>query len=225
MRTARQLLATGLLAAALIAPPVSVAAAPLSAPPTADQLLAKLGGACHAVTKKPLRPKDDAPRSVPVCGLNGAVYAQTGLLVDCDGQRTAQCNEKTDCCFQNDTAFHQSDGQPLNAAALPYIVLPEDSANWHWPKQGIDGASIAAVIYDHHLTYAVVGDTDVPDKVPQGSYATAKALGMNPDPRNGGVDSGVTYLIFENATANPIESHDSAVTVGEQAAEAFLAHN
>jgi hypothetical protein len=104
-------------------------------------------------------------------------------------------------------------------------VLPEDSGNWHWPKQGIGGGSVAAVIYHHHLTYAVVGDTDVPDKVPQGSYATAKALGMNPDPRHGGVDGGVTYLIFENATADPIESHASAVTVGQRAAEAFLAHN
>jgi hypothetical protein len=195
------------------------------AAPTADQLLAKLSVNCHAVTKKPLRPANDAPRSVPVCGMKGAVYAQTGLLVDCDGQRTAACNENTDCCFQNDTAFHQSDGQPLNAAALPYIVLPEDSGNWHWRGQGIDGGSVAAVIYHHRLTYAVVGDTDVPDKVPQGSYATAKALGMSPDPRNGGVDSGVTYIVFENAKADPIESHGCAVSVGQRAAEAFVNNN
>jgi hypothetical protein len=226
------LFASTVVSAQLITPAVGAAhsavvsnSATGATPPTADQLLAKLGATCHAVTQKPLRPTNDAPRSVPVCGMKGAVYAKTGLLVDCDGQRTAQCNENTDCCFQNDTAFHQSDGQPLNAAQLPYIVLPEDSANWHWTNQGIDGASVAAVIYDHRLTYAVVGDTDVPDKVPQGSYATAKALGMNPDPRNGGVDSGVTYLIFENAAANPIESHGSAVSVGQRAAEAFIKNN
>jgi hypothetical protein len=220
------LVASVVVPALLVAPGATAAASAAgSAAPTADQLLAKLGAHCAAVTKKPLRPEDGAPRSVPVCGMNGAVYAKTGLLVDCDGQRTARCNEKTDCCFQDDTAFHQSDGQPLNAAKLPYIVLPRDSANWRWSKEGIDGASVAAVIYDHRLTYAVVGDTDVPDKVPQGSYATAKALGMNPDPKNGGVDSGVTYIVFFNATADPIESHASAVSVGEKAAEAFLRNN
>jgi hypothetical protein len=243
MRKVKRLVAVGALVASLVVPvllisPGTGAAAPVpqspkadvansssATPPTADQLLAKLSTNCDTVTKKPLRPDDDAPRSVPMCGMKGAVFAQTGLLVDCDGQRTEQCNENTDCCFQNDTAFHQSDGQPLNAAALPYIVLPEDSSNWRWQHEGIDGGSVAAVIYNHQLTYAVVGDTDVPDKVPQGSYATAKALGMNPDPKNGGVDSGVTYIVFENAKADPIESHGSAVSVGERAAEAFLKNN
>jgi predicted dehydrogenase len=96
---------------------------------------------------------------------------------------------------------------------------------WDWHNDGIDGGSVVAVIYDHQLTYAVFGDTDVPQKVPQGSYGTAKALGMNPDPQSGGVDSGVTYIVFENAFAKPIESHDSAVATGQQAAQVFLNNN
>ena len=54
-----------------------------------------------------------------VTDANGAVFWKADMDIDCDGQRTSQCNENTDCCFQADTAFHQSDGKPLNAAKLP----------------------------------------------------------------------------------------------------------
>ena len=60
---------------------------------------------------------------------------------------------------------------------------------------------------------------------PAGSYATAESLGINPDPKHGGVDDGVTYIVFSNAKSDPIESHDSAVSVGQQAAQQFLDNN
>lgn len=224
MRRLRTALATVALAGAMAGFQVVAHADAGHPAPIADRLLAKLSH-CKPVTKRSLQTSDDAPPTVPMCGMRGAVWAKTGLLVDCDGQRTAKCNEQTDCCFQNDTAFHQSDGRPLDAARLPYIVLPEDSDNWHWPRYGIDGGSVAAVIYRHRLVYAVFGDTDVPFKVPQGSYATAQSLGINPDPRHGGVESGVTYIVFEHAFATPIESRASTVRIGERAALTFLRNN
>ena len=195
------------------------------APPTAAQLLAKAKGCSHKLTKKPLQTDEDAPRNVNVCGLNGAAYFKADMDIDCDGQTTTQCNSKTDCCYQDDTAFHQSDGKPLNAAKLPYIVLPESSHNWNWEKQGIDGGSVVAVIYRGKVEYAVLGDTDSPNKAGEASYATAKSLGIDPDPKTGGVDSGVTYIVFTKAKADPIENHASAVSVGERAAEQFIKNN
>jgi hypothetical protein len=211
------------------APTASPTATPTSTPtataPTAEQLLAKVKSCDNPVTKSPLQTDEDAPSDVNVCGLKGAVFMKADMDIDCDGQETDQCNSDTDCCFQNDTTFHQSNGDPLNSAELPYIVLPEASDNWDWKDNGIDGGSVVAVIYNNKVSYAVFGDTDSPNKAGEASYATAKSLGIDPDPKSGGVDDGVTYIVFSDTTAKPIESHDSAVTLGEQAAQEFIAAN
>jgi hypothetical protein len=215
--------------AALLVPAAASAshatAASHAAPPTASQLLAKVTNCAKKLTKEPLQEDEDSPRNVNVCGAKGAVFYKADMDIDCDGQTTDQCNEDTDCCYQDDTTFHQSDGQALDAAQLPYIVMPRDSSNWDWHNNGIDGGSVAAVIYDDKVEYAIFGDTDSPEKVGEASYATAQALGIDPDPRSGGVDSGVTYIVFSDTKANPIESHDSAVTLGQQAAATFIANN
>ena len=57
----------------------------------------------------------------------------------------------------------------------------------------------------------------------EASYATAKALGMDPSPKTGGVESGVTYILFQNSRAEPIESHEEAVTLGQDLAQRFVA--
>jgi hypothetical protein len=222
----KSLLATvAVVVGMLVSPVLTSGSTAMAAPPSADQLLAKAQGCADKLTKKPLQADEDADPGVDVCGLKGAVYFKADMDVDCDGQTTDQCNKNTDCCYQDDTTFHQSDGKPLNAAKLPYIVLPRDGDNWDWHKQGIDGGSVVAVIYNGKVTYAIFGDTDSPEKAGEASYATARSLGINPDPKSGGVDDGVTYLVFSNVKANPIESHDSAVTAGQQAAQEFIAAN
>jgi len=193
--------------------------------PTARQLLGKVGHCDHPVTKKPLQTDEDAPPTVEVCAKNGAVFMKADMDVDCDGQQTEQCNSSTDCCFQNQTAFDQSDGKPLNAAKLPYIVLPEASQNWNWQHDGIGGGSAVAIIYHDKVEYAIFGDTDSPNKAGEASYAAAKGLGIDPDPRTGGAESGVTYIIFEHAIVDPIESHRAAVSLGEKLARRFINHN
>jgi Fungal chitosanase of glycosyl hydrolase group 75 len=206
------------------APPTSTPP-PTGAAPTAQQLLAKAQGCDDVLTKEGLQEDSGSPRDVKVCGKNGAVYFNADMDIDCDGQVTDRCNDHNgDCCFQNDTTFHQSDGEPLSAGYLPYVVLPRASDNWEWHDQGIDGGSVVAVIYNNQVTYAVFGDTDSPSKVGEASYATAQSLGIDPSPASGGVDDGVTYIVFPDK-ANPIESHDSAVTVGQKAAQQFIDNN
>src|SRR5690348_8389201 len=81
-------------------------APPDAAPPTdplVDQLLARLQG-CADKLGGGYSTDDGEPSNIDVCGLKGAVYWKADLDVDCDGERTAKCNEQTDGSFQNQTS-------------------------------------------------------------------------------------------------------------------------
>ncbi|MEU5239932.1 glycoside hydrolase family 75 protein [Streptomyces lydicus] len=191
---------------------------------SAADLLAKLKG-CSQLSNGKYRTDEETSATVPVCGKNGAVFWKADMDVDCDGQTTSRCNADTDPWYQDDTAFHQSNGKPLNAEKLPYVVVPSSSGIWNYASAGIKGGGVVAVIYNNQVEYAVVGDTG-PDKIiGEASYAAAKGLGINPDPENGGADSGVTYVLFKNSKASPIESHADAVSRGDALAKKFLQDN
>jgi glycosyl hydrolase group 75 (putative chitosanase)/carbohydrate binding protein with CBM35 domain len=192
--------------------------------PTAQELLAKVTG-CDQVSSGLYRTDSEAGRTIPVCDKNGAVFWKGDMDIDCDGQRTTQCNEDTDCCFLPETAFTQSDGRPLNAAVLPYVVVPSPSGTWDYRNFGIRGGGVVAIIYNDKVEYAVVGDTGPTDIIGEASYAAAQDLGINPDPSNGGTDSGVTYIVFKNSVVAPIEDHGRAITTGQQLARQFVTDN
>ncbi len=158
---------------------------------------------CSQISNGKYRTDDETSATVPVCGKNGAVFWKADMDIDCDGQRTTKCNENADPWYQDDTAFHQSNGQPLKADSLPYIVVPSSSSIWKYSSYGIKGGGVVAVIYNNKVEYAVVGDTGPTNIIGEASYATAKALGIDPDPATGGADSGVTYILFKNSTVSP----------------------
>ncbi|MFE9448506.1 glycoside hydrolase family 75 protein [Streptomyces sp. NPDC006739] len=191
---------------------------------SAADLLAKVKS-CSQISNGKYKTDDETSATVPVCGKNGAVFWKADMDIDCDGQRTTNCNENRDPWYQNDTAFHQSDGKPLKAESLPYIVVPSSSGIWNYSSAGIKGGGVVAVIYNNKVEYAVVGDTGPTKIIGEASYATAKALGIDPDPATGGADSGVTYILFKNSKVSPIESHSAAVSLGDQLAQQFLANN
>lgn len=190
----------------------------------AAELLAKVSS-CKRISNGSYRADEGASPSVPVCGMNGAVFWKADLDVDCDGQVTKACNLDTDPWFQGDTAFHTSGDRPLNAEELPYVVVPSRSALWDFSGAGIKGGSVVAVVHAGKVVYAVVGDTGPAGIIGEASYATAEALGIDPDPRTGGAGSGVTYILFRDSVVSPIESHGAAVTAGEALAEEFLRNN
>ncbi|GAA1022774.1 MULTISPECIES: glycoside hydrolase family 75 protein [Amycolatopsis] len=201
------------------------AAEAVQAGPTADQILAKVASCKQISNGKYKTDEDSGSATVPVCDAGKAVFWKADMDIDCDGQRTAECNENTDCCFQPDTAFPQSDGKALNAAKLPYIVVPSSSSIWNYENSGLRGGGSCAVIYNGKVEYAVIGDTGPNKIIGEASYATAKDLGINPDPKNGGVDSGVTYVCFKNSAVDPIEDHSAATSTGEKLASAFVGGN
>ncbi|WP_250400290.1 glycoside hydrolase family 75 protein [Streptomyces cellostaticus] len=190
----------------------------------AAELLAKVTS-CSQISHGRYRPDEETPATVPVCGMNGAVFWKADMDVDCDGRRITGCDEDRDPRYQADTAFRQSDGGPLEAGYLPHAVVPGASSLWDYPGAGITGGGVVAVVCDGRVEYTVVGDTGPAAIIGEASYATAEALGIGPDPATGGVDSGVTYVLFKNSRVSPVESHRAAVFLGDQLARQFLQDN
>ncbi len=153
------------------------------------------------------------------------VYQSSGA-VDCDGVETSQCNINTDSAYQNDTSFHTSNNQPLNAAVLPFYVLPiAGSSYFDYTQNDINGGQLALVMYGNNMNYGVLGDENADERASgEISYAMASSLGINPDPSVGGVESGVTYIIFTSSSniVSPIEDHNSAVSLGNNSLDLLM---
>ncbi|MFF0505475.1 glycoside hydrolase family 75 protein [Streptomyces fimicarius] len=189
---------------------------------TAAELLAEVR-ACARISKGRYRTDSgSAKATVPVCGTEDAVFWKADMDIDCDGRKTKACNRKTDPYFLPETAFQSSRGEPLDSAALPYVVVPGPSKVWDYRKSGLTGGSVVAVVYRDRVRYGVIGDTGPTNIIGEASYAMAKALGIDPDPATGGAASGVTYIAFKNSRVSPIESRARAQSRGAALAREFV---
>ncbi|MEW1546356.1 glycoside hydrolase family 75 protein [Streptomyces tsukubensis] len=219
-----------LAAAAAPAPPATAAGGQAPHRPVrakavaAADLLAKTRG-CDRISRGKYRKDAGAKATVPVCAADGAVYWKADLDIACDGRKTTRCNRKTDPWFLPETAFRQSDGKALDAARLPYVVVPAPSTIWKYPDSGIRGGGVVAVVHGNRVRYGVVGDTGPAKIVGEASYAMAESLGIDPDPVSGGVSGGVTYIFFTGSRATPIESRAAATRLGRNLARSFVAAN
>lgn len=153
---------------------------------------------------------------------NGAVYWHSGMSIDCDGQPGSLCNQTTDPWFQSATAWNQSDGRPLKAESLPFVVIPLPSSKWNYADSGIKGGNLVAMVYRDKYVFGVVGDLGPSQRIGEASYAAAQALGINPNPKTGGVGSGVTYVVFPGVSVKPIESAAEAARLGPSQVEKWL---
>ena len=203
--------------------PVDAAPGDTSTIPTAADLLAKLA-TCDPVVGGPFATDGGGTADVSICGYAGAVFWKADLDVDCDGVETAQCNLTTDPAFQAQTAATDSNGDFLDAAALPFVVVPGISSRFDFAAAGLEMGSVVAVIYQDHVEYGPLGDIGPTAIIGEASYAMAAALGIDPDPSTGGVESGVAYIAFPSTTVAPIESHDAAVQLGIARARDLLMH-
>ncbi len=189
--------------------------------PTASQLLKKLG-ACQAISNNLYATDADQKPSIAVCNTENTVWLKADMDIDCDGITTTECNLQTDPAYQNQTALETSKQQAFNAAAMPYVVLPNPSKRWNYQGSKIQLGAVVAVIYNGKIEYGVFADTGPEQIIGEASYALAKRLGIDPDPSTGGADGGVTYIVFKNSLVNPVESHSAAIKLGQQLAQKFL---
>ncbi|GGS55996.1 glycoside hydrolase family 75 protein [Streptomyces violaceus] len=190
------------------------------APVSAADLLARARD-CTPVSRGRYRSDNGASAKIPVCGTRDAVFWKADMDIDCDGRPGPRCNRRSDPYFAAATAYSQSDGRPLSAERLPFIVVPAPSRIWDYRDHGVGGGSVVAVVYRDQVRYAVVGDTGPRGVIGEASYATAEALGIRPHPLRGGAASGVTYIVFKNTRVSPIEDRAATVTTGQRVARRF----
>jgi len=99
---------------------------------------------------------------------------------------------------------------------VPYIVLPQPSGTWNFRNAGIRLGACAAAIFNGRVVYGVFGDTGPKTIIGEASHAMAKALGINPDPRNGGLaEIAVTYVVFPGTRVSQVDSPEAARACGE----------
>jgi hypothetical protein len=162
-------------------------------------------------------------KNVGICALQGAVYFNADMDIDCDGLPTGDKCPGPDPSYLDDTAFHNLADMPLTAAVTPYVVIPND-----FTYAGLEnGGNVVAVIYDHKLQFAVFGDTGPTNIIGEASYACAEKLGINPNPAIGGIDKGVSYIVFTSSDSVPhdIEDQAEAGRLGEALVAKLLADN
>ncbi len=106
------------------------------------------GSASAVATPTQYHSEGANPVNVPICKLNGALFWNSGMNIDCDGQTTTHCpgtGSDEDCCYQPTTAFDLQNGMPLSAENTPYVVIPDN-----FKYAGLDttnGGNVFAVIY------------------------------------------------------------------------------
>ena len=98
----------------------------------------------------------------------------------------------------------------VDAASIPYVVLP---------PQGLKHANLgdfATVINRRNgkVSGAIVADESGPGlKMGEGSMALADALGIDSNPRSGGIEHGVAYVIYPGSGNRKPRSLDQIVSI------------
>ncbi len=192
-------------------------------PPTAAELLAATS-TCSVISTSGYKTDDETglPANIDVCGLTGAVFWKADMDIDCDGGLGAVCMSDPD--YMPDTSGVDSMGNPLDASTLPFIVIPLASSRFRYADYGIRTGTVALVLYGDQMVFGIFGDAGPSSILGEASFAMAEALGIPSSPRSGGVDSGVTYLVFTGTgtRVSRNEDHDEAVTLGTSLLETFM---
>lgn len=189
---------------------------------TPAQVLTRLGACTHAGGNYS---KDvGTTANIAICQTDAVFWWTADFDVDCDGGSGAVCRADPD--YMPDTSAVDSHGHALDASTLPFIVIPLGSTRFRYSDHAIAAGQIALVLYQDRMAWGIFGDAGPAAIIGEGSYAMAQALGIPPSPSTGGVDSGVTYLVFSGTTSRVAhnEDHAAAVSQGQTLLNAFLTH-
>lgn len=136
---------------------------------------------------------------------DGSVYFRSGMAIDADGAPDAR---RIDPTGSTRTSLRYGDGSSVNAHNVPYFVLPAG----RYKQYGIRPGDIAAVRHNGRVDFAVFADVGPSHKLGEGSMALARELGINSNPRHGGVQHGVEYIVFprsgDRTPGNPERTRD-----------------
>jgi hypothetical protein len=137
------------------------------------------------------------------------VYSYTSsLAVDDDGS-----DPDSDPDHQDQTTFQDSNGDQLAAHHVPYYVLGDDCwdqvspcPHFFYQEHDIQGLQFALMFYQGQVIGAIFGDTQTGNnqttsdndsrELGEASVKAASLLGIPDSGTTGGVDNGVTVVIF-----------------------------
>jgi len=158
-------------------------------------------------------------KNVNVYQVTSGVFAYTSsMAIDDDGS-----DPNSDPDHQNQTTWTDSSGANLGASHVPYYVLGDDCwdnepnqggtfhpcPHFYYPEHNITGLQFALIFYNGNCIGAVFGDTQGTDttstssndsrELGEASVESAFLLGIPDSGTTGGVDSGVTVVIFSGS--------------------------
>ncbi|MEV4508601.1 ricin-type beta-trefoil lectin domain protein [Dactylosporangium sp. NPDC049525] len=220
----RPILALASVALSLVATAayaLTTSSAALAAGPTASQLLAKTQ-TCSQVSNGKYATDDGGAETVAICKSGSAYFWTADMDIDCDGIATSRCNASTDPWYQAQTSFNTSTGAYFTSDVTRYYVVPLPSSRFTYSANGIRAGSVAAVVYNGRVAYAVFADEGPSNIIGEGSYALAVALGIDPNPASGGTNGPVTFIVFPSSVPSPVESSSAIDSVGAAAATAWV---
>jgi hypothetical protein len=89
----------------------------------------------------------------------------------------------------------------VDARTVPYIAVPKSV----FSATGVDKGDLAYVFNEKtgKSSFAIVADWGTENTLGEGSIALGKELGINSDPRTGGQDDGVAYVVFPGSASQP----------------------
>jgi|ERR1043166_7030837 hypothetical protein len=166
----------------------------------------------------------DKPKNISMYSLTNATFWTADMDIDCDGRETPFCNKKTDPDFQSQLSCDMD----IAAEETPYFVIPMGSPA-NSKKRGIEIGQVAAIIYSNQVVYAVfLDECGISTLIGEASCATARLLGIDPDPKTGGTDGPVTYIVFTGASGRITDkkeyaNHAQAVAIGVKRAKELIA--
>ena len=200
-----------------VTPPHAAAADPAAAPATtytAAQVLAgvlKNSTAATQVNTKPHINTMTRAMNVNVYQPAPGVYSYTSsMAIDDDGS-----DPDPDPDHQGDTTFQDSNGAQLAAHHVPFYVLGDDCwdrkspcPHFFYKEHGMSGRQFALMFYKGKVIGAIFGDTQTANnqttsdndsrELGEASVKAASLLGIPSSGTTGGVDNGVTVVMFSD---------------------------
>jgi Fungal chitosanase of glycosyl hydrolase group 75 len=118
-------------------------------------------------------------------------------------------------------ASHPNERDPrrfVDAANVPYLVLPP--VGFKHAKLG-DFASVIN-LRNGKVAGAIVADESAPElKMGEGSIALANALGIDSNPRSGGIEHGVAYVIYPGSGNGKPRGLDDIASIAQRRFETW----
>lgn len=107
----------------------------------------------------------------------------------------------------------------VDATQIPYIALPPEVQK----NLNVRLGDLAVVINSKNgqRSEAIFADVGNRQKIGEGSVALADALGISSDPRYGGIDDGVIYMVFPGSGNGKPRSRDEISTEANRSFEAI----